>query len=261
MEFYVHRGLDLPPLSCSAPRNPRWGEAEAGQDAGGKGGVPTRKGASGSPDASPKGPRTQSSTRVCDSELSGRSPSDPTVFQARPVLQNDGRADLSSLLGASCISSPAMTAPGHTIYCCNDRLSPQASLCPPQGASGQGPEAPRPLLLCLAPSPRPGPGTGCGQRGGMLGPLGTQEAGGLASGSDPASESSAPAGPGILSTAAWTARRPSPGQPQPRPRRGQLLRGRGQAPREGNRVRGAPAGAHTALNSCVQRKQNSSAAT
>lgn len=261
MEFYVHRGLDLPPLSCSAPRNPRWGEAEAGQDAGGKGGVPTLKGASGSPDASPKGPRTQSSTRVCDSELSGRSPSDPTVFRARPVLQNDGRADLSSLLGASCISSPAMTAPGHTIYCCNDRLSPQASLCPPQGASGQGPEAPRPLLLCLAPSPRPGPGTGCGQRGGMLGPLGTQEAGGLAAGSDPASESSAPAGPGVLSTVAWTAPRPSPGQPQPRPRRGQLLRGRGQAPREGNRVRGAPAGAHTALNSCVQRKQNSSAAT
>ena len=40
------------------------------------------------------------------------------------------------------------------------------------------------------------------------------------------------AGPGVFSTAAWTAPWPHPGQPQPRPRQGQLLRGRGPGPQQ-----------------------------
>lgn len=58
------------------------------------------------------------------------------------------------------------------------------------------------------------------------------------------------AGPGVFSTAAWTAPWPHPGQPQPRPRQGQLPWGSGPGPSKGNCVRGTQATPHPTSNAC-----------
>ena len=76
------------------------------------------------------------------------------------------------------------------------------------------------------------------------GPLPTQEASAWLRGQPLAMSPLRAAGLGVFSTAAWTALWPRPGQPQPRPRQGQLLWGSGPGPSKGNCIRGTQATPH-----------------
>ena len=60
------------------------------------------------------------------------------------------------------------------------------------------------------------------------------------------------AGPGVFSTAVWTAPWPCPGQPQPRPRQGQLLQGSRPGPSKGNCIRGTQVMPHSTLQQPVK---------
>lgn len=91
----------------------------------------------------------------------------------------------------------------------------------------------------------------CGQHGGILGaPRPLRRPVAWLRGQPLAMSPLRAAGLGVFSTAAWTALWPRPGQPQPRPRQGQLPWGNGPGPSKGNCVRGTQATPHPTSNAC-----------